>query len=278
MTMAVVAGTEHDTGYGFSAEGIRAFEETGSYRDNSTAWVVPLRNEFVHLRVLGSWMVIEWPENQSRTGLIAEVGKEVGAAYESLFEKMTNRDAALAAFGPENTSRIEGAHFVLTCEADNILPPKAVKKLLQAIYTCPDCGGEVGNDARAGVTERDDAWVCAAGHRGFDAVSGLYFMKTEPPIPMAFGDPRDISDMRPQSIERPIASGAVIEVNGIAMGCAIWRKGMFAKVSRPWFQTTPNNTQDIFFCRKAKAETGARFGVHCGVRVGHMDLKTGEIV
>lgn len=123
-------------------------------------------------------------------------------------------------------------------------------------------------------------WQCAAGHRGYDAVSGLYHTKTLPPRPMAYGDPKSgPDDMTPQAVEEHVRAKTTMEVNGIGMGCAIWRKALFSEVSEPWFQTVQKEsasgigggTQDLFFCKKAKAETGARFGVHCGVRVGHVD-------
>jgi hypothetical protein len=54
-------------------------------------------------------------------------------------------------------------------------------------------------------------------------------------------------------------------------------------VSYPWFKTiekdnmagTGGATQDLFFCKRAAIEAGARFGVCCKVRVGHTNLKTG---
>jgi hypothetical protein len=70
----------------------------------------------------------------------------------------------------------------------------------------------------------------------------------------------------------------VLEVNGIAMGFAIFRKDIFKQVSKPWFDTASTHTQDIFFCQKAKAEAGARFAVHCGVLVGHLDVNSGEVI
>jgi len=262
----IIAGTEHEKAEGFLPNNLRAFESQRSYRTLSTAWVVPMRDENLNIRVVGSWMTLEWPENQSRSGLLPIVGLEVGAAYERGFEICLDREKSHATV-PQYGDALANARFIVTSETDNILPPKAFKQLLSAIHECPDCGGEIsGNE-----------WKCASGHRGYDALSGLYFIKSDPPIPMAFGDPSIPGDMRPLSVEQAIHDGKVIEVNGIAMGCAVWRKEVFAKVSRPWFETTPTNTQDIFFCKKAKEEAGARFGVHCGVKVGHYDAASGRI-
>lgn len=270
---ALVAGTEHSTARGFAPESLRDYERAGLYRDLSVSWVMPLRDETVPLRVAGSWLTMQWPVNQWRSGLITEVGREVADAYNILIARCLSAAVAERAI-PGYGEAIAKTHFILTTESDNIIPPKAVIQLFQAIYTCPDCGGEVRERPGGAVAK---GWVCADGHRGYDAVSGLYFMKTDPPTPMAFGDPSDPSDFKPRPIRAAIESGATIEVNGIAMGIAVWRKDLFRRVSQPWFTTTQENTQDIWFCKKAKAETGARFGVHCGVQSGHLDVTSGVV-
>src|SRR5207245_520911 len=118
---------------------------------------------------------------------------------------------------------------------------------------------------------------------GLDAVAGLYKTKSEPAMWMAYGDPKDpMLNFRPLEVGEAEEEGRLIEVNGIAMGCTLWRKDLFRKVSKPWFETLTGcesraqrigcHTQDLYFCRKAKLELGpegVRFAVHCGISVGH---------
>lgn len=264
----VIGGTQHKTASSFRAKKLQEYEDTKVYRNQGIVWISPTRGK-VYTNVVVSWLMLQWPMNQFRSPLIATEGMEVAAAYNYLFDTTMNRKLLHERLGKETGDAFADAPFVLTTEEDNVLPPHAPAALLQAIFTCPDCGGEVSG-AR---------WRCKKGHKGYDAVSALYFVKTDPPIPMAFGTPngsRTNFDFKPRSVSDAVKNGEVIEVNGIAQGCALFRKDLFKKVARPWFKTTPNATQDLFFCGNAKRK-GARFGVHCGVRVGHYDQNSRQL-
>lgn len=261
----VIGGTQHKAATSFRAKKLNAYEKTRNYRDQGVVWVSPTRGK-VYTNVVVSWLMLQWPMNQFRSQLIATEGMEVGAAYNYLVETTMDRKLLRKSVGTEYGDALADAPFVLTTEEDNVLPPDAAVKLLAAIFTCPDCGGEVGGAQ----------WKCKKGHKGYDAVSGLYFVKTDPPIPMAFGTPNRSKknlDFKPRSVAEAVKKGAVIEVNGIAMGCSLFRKALFAKLPKPWFKTTPNATQDLYFCGNAKRK-GARFGVHCGLRIGHYQAGT----
>ena len=66
------------------------------------------------------------------------------------------------------------------------------------------------------------------------------------------------------------------DIAGFTTNPSLYRRSLFERVSQPWFETNKHDTQDLFFCRKAKKEVGARFGVHCGVQVPHIDIATGR--
>jgi hypothetical protein len=260
---------------GLAYKNLGAYEATKGYRDQSFAWVVPTAGNMIHWDVIDSWDNMDMPMNQTRTGRLRSRNMEVGEAYNYLFDLAMNEESAAAIHHPEYASVILSTRFILTTEHDNILPTNTITGLMASIYTCPDCGGE--------ITDTEN-WNCAEGHHGYDAVSGLYFTKGIPPRPMAYGNPANgPDDFKPQAVKEAVEEKRTIEVNGIAQGCAIWRKAMVTKVSKPWFATLERDnmqgiggaTQDLFFCRKAKAEVGARFGVACNVRVGHVNLKTG---
>jgi hypothetical protein len=121
-------------------------------------------------------------------------------------------------------------------------------------------------------------------------VSGIYFTKGDINMPMAYGDPREfdrtgVLDFRPRAVAECLAAGQVMEVNGIACGCSLYRMDLFREVAQPWFVTVSDvvegvgpvgMTQDLYFCKRARM-MGKRFGVACGVRVGHLDLSTGVV-
>lgn len=235
------------------------YENLRAYRDQSHVLLTPTRGD-VPVEVALSWLKLQSPVNHQRAWFHRKK-QEVAAAYNWLVDMAMTNDVA------------KGFRWLVTAEDDNILPENGIIELLAAIYKCPDCGAEVS-----------DSNVCPEGHRGFDAVSGLYFTKSEPGFPMAFGDPAmrkgERINFEPVSIKGAVEERKVIEVNGIAMGFAVWRRDLFEQVKRPWFKTvneTGGGTQDLYFCHKAIVEAGARFGVHCGVQVGHIDRNTGVI-
>lgn len=269
----MTAGELADRGLAFKNLG--AYEETKGWTDQSFAWVIPTAGNFIHWDVVDSWDNMDMPMNQTRTGRLRAKNMEVGEAYNFLFKLAIEEEAAAEKYHPEYAALINSTRFVFTCEHDNVLPTNTITGLMSAIYTCPDCEGE--------ITDLDE-WRCAEGHKGYDAVSGLYFTKGIPPRPMAYGNPNNgPDDFKPQAVKEAVEKKKTIEVNGIGMGCAVWRKDLFRNVSYPWFQTverdnmtgTGGGTQDLVFCRKAKEEAGARFGVNCAVKVGHVNLKTG---
>jgi hypothetical protein len=258
----------HEGALGFRTEILDTFEHTKNWLDQSVTWCIPMKTGMFHVKIAESWDQISWPMNTQRSFRLITIGLEVGEAYNNLFKWATDDAAAEEKFTREGADIIASTSFVLTTEEDNIIPRDAIESLFASLYVCPDCGEEINGKS----------WECANGHHGYDAMSGLYMTKSIPTRPMAYGDPKkDPNDFRPQSVKRAVSEGETIEVNGIGMGCAMWRKELFSRVSEPWFATEGGTTQDLYFCRKAKKEAGARFGVNCGVKVGHMDFKTGRI-
>ena len=235
---------EHSAGRGFD----RVMAIPGStYRDQSTIVIMPSRSPLLHHRVVQSLHGLIAPMNQKRAMMFC-IGDEVGIAYNNMIAGiLANPDMA-------------SWKYVMTVESDNLVPWDAQKRLLETI--------EVGQ---------------------YDAVSGIYFTKGEYNMPMAYGDPQKFHmtgelEFMPRDITQCLAAGQVMEVNGIAMGCALWRLDLFRKIPAPWFVTVDDVvdgrpmgfTQDLYFCRRARM-AGRRFAVDMRVRVGHLDLVTDEV-
>jgi hypothetical protein len=237
------------TGLGYE----RVFMLPGStYKDNSTIVIVPSRDPKFHHRVVQSWQSLITPMNQKRAFLFC-IGDEVGVAYDNMIRHILAN--------PE----LSTWKYIMTLESDNVPPPDAHVRLLEAIEG-------VGTNIR------------------FDAVSGIYFTKGEVNMPMAYGDADEfrrtgVLDFRPRDIREALMKGQIMEVNGIAMGCSLYRMELFKELAAPWFVTvadivegkgTQGFTQDLYFCKNAK-ERGKRFGVDMRVKVGHLDLQTGTM-
>lgn len=259
-----------DTAEQIESEGLgnlSAFRASAAYHRNHCVWLLPTRG-MIPLRVERSWWQMQWFMNTPRD-MVDMQQMEVGAAYEAGF--------SIAMDNP----RCKSYPWVWTYEEDNVQPSDVFHKLFGAMWKCIDCGADMPTDAQGNPAA---AWFCPNGHRGLDAVSGLYFTKSDPPMPMCFGDPGcEELEFRPRDISAQVAKGELVECNGIAMGCTLFRKDLFRSLSRPWFRTLSGAdsnaayTQDLFFCRKAIAEGGIRVAVHTGVIVGHLDSETGRI-
>lgn len=222
-----------------------------TYQDNSTIVIVPSRDPKFHHRVVASWQNLIAPMNQKKAFIFC-VGDEVGIAYNNLIQNILN---------DTQPNGISTWKYVLTLESDNLPPPDAHIRLLESIEQFK-----------------------------FDAVSGIYFTKGDVNMPMAYGDPDEyaktgVLDFRPRDIREALSRGRVMPVNGIAMGCSLYRMSLFREIKPPWFVTVADIvegkgaqgfTQDLYFCQRAK-QAGKTFGVDFRVRVGHMDLASGTV-
>jgi hypothetical protein len=239
------------------AEGVYLLEGD-TYRDLSCAVVCPSRG-MVHLEVVNSWNSLVTPRNQRHSKLFC-TGHEVGVAYNEFIKTILGHP------------RMSKYKFLLTVEDDNVLPPQALMRLLDRIHERPE----------------------------FDAIGALYYAKCVGGSPMAYGDPAIYEasgylDFRPRDVRGAVERGELMEVNGLAMGCTLYRMDLFREIEAPWFVTVnefgydgelkdgvpigtrlgiKSMTQDLSFCMRAR-EKGKRFAVDCGLRVGHLDIETG---
>jgi hypothetical protein len=233
--------------------------EGSTYRDSSTVIVIPTRSKYKTLDgqeveglipklVVSAWQGLISPMNQKRAMLFAS-GHEVGQAYDAMIKMILEH--------PD----LKNWRYILTLEDDNIPPPDAHIRLLESI--------EWGS---------------------YDAVSALYFTKGDVNMPMAYGDPQEhkrtgVIDFRPRDVREALAAGQVMPVNGIAMGCALWKMSLFREIPPPWYVTLNDlipgkgvvgMTQDLSFCQKA-VQAGKRFAVDLRVKVGHLDIGSGIV-
>src|SRR5579863_7996980 len=210
-----------------------------TYKDSSTVIVIPTRG-MIHHQVVAAWQGLIAPMNQKRAILFAS-GDEVGIAYNNMIANILAN--------PE----LKKWKYVLTLEDDNLPPQDAHIRLLESID-----------------------------FQKYDAVSGLYFTKGEQNMPMAYGDPAEyrrtgVLDFRPRDIRDALKAGQIMPVNGIAMGCALWRMDLFRETPPPWFVTVADivegkgvqcYTQDLSACERW-IRKGKTFAVDLRVKVGH---------
>ena len=213
-----------------------------SYEDTSMAVIIPSREPFLHHVFVQHLQALMFPMNQRRF-MFFVTGAEVGKAYD-------DQVAGILAHPELGTVK-----YILTLEDDTLPPQDAVKYLLESIEAGP-----------------------------FDGVGGLYFTKGDFNMPMCYGDPVEFTrtgvlDFRPRDIRAALHQGKVMECNGIANGCSLFRSSAFRDIPRPWFQTLNSSTegsmtQDLFWCAKAR-RAGKRFAVDMRVSCAHADWKSG---
>lgn len=239
-----------------------------TYKDNSTLVVIPMRGveahsldekcrandhtwcrkPYLHAKVVQAINGVMPLMNQKKA-VIYTTGYEVGQAYNEMVG---------FALKHEDLSKWK---YLMTIEDDNLPPQDALVRLIEAIEMGP-----------------------------FDAASGIYFTKGDYNMPMAYGDAREFNEtgvlsFRPIDIRAALEKGQIMEVNGIGMGCALFRMELFRQIPPPWFVTVndiiPDRgpcsyTQDLNFCERAR-RAGKRFVVDMRVKVGHMDVVSGLV-
>lgn len=215
-----------------------------TYKDCSTVVIVPTRG-MIHHRVVSCWQALMAPMNQKRCFVFC-TGSEVGDAYNRMLRNVLEN--------PE----LSRWKFVLSLEDDNIVPHDAHLRLLETLHDNPD----------------------------LDAVGGIYWTKGAGGMPLALGDPEKFAttgemDFAPRDMARALKSGQrLLEVNGLPQGCTLFRMDLFRYVAEPWFVTMQEGnqmfTQDLFFWNRAR-RLGKRCAIDLSVRVGHLDVSTGEV-
>ena len=193
----------------------------------------------VGMKCAFSWLTLLKPMNQKH-GLALCMDHEVGAGYNYAIKNMILGNPTFSTY-----------KYLLCIEDDNIPPPNGVVHLLESI----------------------------AGNPEFSAVSGMYWTKTDPPIPMIYGNPADPMDAIPQIPQ----DETLQECNACGMGFTVFNMDIFRDERLSpgeWFQTVSEfdkeakggirMTQDLYFFLKAR-QLGYRFAVDTSVRVGHYD-------
>ena len=216
-----------------------------SYRDSSMCVVIPTRDDSLRIKFVERLNAMMPLMNQRRYMFFVS-GAEVGQAYNDMVKAILEN--------PELSS----CRYLMTIEDDTLVPPDAALKLCESIEAGP-----------------------------FDGVGGMYWTKGDFNMPMIYGDPAEYArtgrlEFRPLDPTPALAAGnSLIECNGIANGCTLFRMQAFRDVPAPWFQTLSDPsvgamTQDLYWCRKARL-AGKRFAVDMRVKCGHVDWKTGIV-
>lgn len=121
----------------------------------------------------------------------------------------------------------------------------------------------------------------------YDVMAGLYYLKSDPPIPILWKTEID----GPLMPDKHFKMGDIVDSDICGMDFTLIKPSAFKRIKPPYFLTGPSkatdkkgnetggvwtHTEDAYFCRKV-LQAGGKVGVHTGVRVGHLDVNTGQI-
>lgn len=116
----------------------------------------------------------------------------------------------------------------------------------------------------------------------WDVLSGLYYIKQDVyPVPILWRD--NIPGYLREGEHYKL--GETVDVDICGMDFTLLRADVFKRMEPPWFLSghSVNDQGDILvhtedaYCVKRVKEAGGRVGVATGIRIGHLDVSTGEV-
>lgn len=110
-----------------------------------------------------------------------------------------------------------------------------------------------------------------------DVVAPLAFMRHEPHYPVLYRtregyDPVAKKPYFEREFVKNYPKDSVVECDAVGFGSALVRMSMVRKMKRPWFMSTTGAGEDIWFCKCAKEEAGARIFMDTRIKLGHLGV------
>ena len=108
-----------------------------------------------------------------------------------------------------------------------------------------------------------------------DIVAPLAFMRVAPHFPVIYRlrEGYDGITHKPyyeREIVRNYPKDSVVECDAVGFGAALIKLDMVKRMKKPWFMSTTSHGEDIWFCRCAKEEAGAKIVMDTRIKLGHL--------
>ena len=145
------------------------------------------------------------------------------------------------------TAKAIDADFIIMYDDDMTLPMDMFEKLLEDMISRPE----------------------------IDVLAPLAFMRGAPHFPVIYTinesyDQERGSEHYVSDIVKKYPKNQLVECDAVGFGAVCIRMSMVKKMTTPYFFTMTKTGEDIFFCHKAKKETGARIFVDTRIKLGHV--------
>jgi len=156
---------------------------------------------------------------------------------------------------------------LLTPYAREVLAEKAVDAGMDLMFMVdddmlgdPDCFFQLAETVVNGPAD-----ICGA----------LAFTRNPPHDPVLYVCEKgyDAVEHKEYFINRPLTRyprNALVEVDAVGFGAAVFKVALLPKMKRPWFMSTCGSGEDIYFCYKATREAKARVFSDTRIKLGHV--------
>jgi hypothetical protein len=143
--------------------------------------------------------------------------------------------------------------FIIMYDDDMVLPTNMVEKLLEDMEQHPE----------------------------IDIVAPLAFMRNPPHYAVMYTAKEGYDNIRHQpyyfnQYVKKYPRNVLVECDSVGFGAVCIRLSMVRKMTSPYFMSTTNTGEDIFFCVNAKKQADAQIFMDTRIKLGH--LKNPEIV
>jgi len=110
-----------------------------------------------------------------------------------------------------------------------------------------------------------------------DVVAALAFMRIAPHYPVIYKteegyDPLSHLEYFTTQNVRNYPKNKLVECDAVGFGAVLIKMDVIKKMKNPWFMSTTQSGEDIWFCHKAKKEAGAKIFMDTSVKLGHLGL------
>lgn len=143
--------------------------------------------------------------------------------------------------------------YIIMFDDDMVLPPDFAMKMLETMVKNPR----------------------------IDVLGALAFMRNTPHFPVIYNviegyDKRQGGEYYIREFVKRYPKDTLVECDAVGFGGVCIKVELLKKMGAPWFMSTTNTGEDIWFCYRAKRDVGARIFMDTRIKMGH--LKNPEVV
>jgi len=141
----------------------------------------------------------------------------------------------------------EGADYLMFWDDDMILPIDMVETLLYDMEDKPE----------------------------IDVLAALAFMRNPPHYPVIYTSTEGYDSVRhlnyySTQVVKNYPRNTLVECDAVGFGAVLIKTSILKNMKAPYFFNTAGTGEDVYFCVKAKKETGARVFMDTRVKLGHI--------